>query len=88
MQDSLPNPLARVDILYPPLYFSYFLLMCTFNYVEMVIAFSSLAKVIGPRKRPDDAIFPFVNGRCHLEQSLSFLKQSLPFQSTRVVTQT
>ena len=26
-----------------------------------------------------DAIFPFVNGRCHLEQSLPFLKQSLPF---------
>ena len=25
------------------------------------------------------AIFPFVNGRCHLEQSLPFLKQSLPF---------
>ena len=27
----------------------------------------------------DDAIFPFVSGRCHFEQSLSFLKQSLPF---------
>ena len=25
------------------------------------------------------AIFPFVNGRCHLEQSLPFLKHSLPF---------
>ena len=25
------------------------------------------------------AIFPFVNGRCHLKQSLPFLKQSLPF---------
>ena len=25
------------------------------------------------------AIFPFVNGRCHLKQSLLFLKQSLPF---------
>ena len=25
------------------------------------------------------AIFPFVNGRCHLEQSWPFLKQSLPF---------
>ena len=26
-----------------------------------------------------DAIFPFVNGRCHLKQSLPFLKQSLSF---------
>ena len=34
------------------------------------------------------AIFPFVNGRCHLKQSLPFLKQSSPFQSTRAVTKT
>ena len=26
-----------------------------------------------------EAIFPFVNGRCHLEQSVPFLKQSLLF---------
>ena len=30
-------------------------------------------------KELGDAIFPFVNGRCHLKQSLPFLKQSLPF---------
>ena len=33
------------------------------------------------RANVGDAIFPFVNGRCHL-------KQSLPFQSTRAVTKT
>ena len=32
---------------------------------------------IGVLERVTNAIFPFVNGRCHLEQSLPFLKQSL-----------
>ena len=47
---------------------------------------ASCFKVHGPKCRTFKgerhfavAIFPFVNGRCHLKQLLPFLKQSLPF---------
>ena len=37
-------------------------------------------------RRDAEAVFPFVNGCCHLEQSLPFLKQSLPFITVVVIS--